>query len=83
MIDHLDQDQFAKITNIFCAEIDKPSNPQRQVLDEDIFIEQIKDQTKKKNETEPIPQQRLAESYEEGKYLFRQTSFLHTKFVTR
>ncbi|CAF1365146.1 unnamed protein product [Adineta ricciae] len=59
------QDQFSKITNIFCAEIDKPSNPQRQVLDEEIFIEQNKDQTKKKNETESIPQQRLSESYDE------------------
>ena len=83
MIGHLDQDQFSKITNIFCAEIDKPSNPQRQVLDEEIFSEQIKGQTKKKNETESIPQQRLSESYDEGEYLFRKKSFLHMKLVTR
>ncbi|UJR36135.1 hypothetical protein I4U23_028869 [Adineta vaga] len=59
------QDQFAKITNIFCAEIDKPSNPQRQVYDEEVFTEQNKDGLKKTNETETTIHQRVSESIEE------------------
>ncbi|CAF0869889.1 unnamed protein product [Rotaria sordida] len=51
------QDQFTKITNIFCAEIDKPSNPQRQVADEENFFEQIKDVLTKTNQSESSRQQ--------------------------
>lgn len=58
------KDQLTKISNIFCAEIDKPSNPQRQVFDEEIFIVRNTDQTKKPNQTEPI-QPKVIETIEE------------------
>ena len=32
--EYLDEDQLSKISNIFCAEIDKPNNPQRQMMEE-------------------------------------------------
>lgn len=65
-LNNLDQDQLTKITNIFCAEIDKPSNPQRQVLDEEIFKVKTKEDPKNSQQTERI-QPRASESIEEGK----------------
>jgi len=58
---------LTKITNIFCAEIDKPSNPQRQVVDEEVIQEQNNDGTKKTNETDSSLNQRISETIEEGK----------------
>ncbi|CAF3396951.1 unnamed protein product [Rotaria sp. Silwood1] len=58
------QDQFAKITNIFCGEVDKPSNLQRQVADEDSFFDQIKDALKETNKSESSRQQ-TSESIDE------------------
>ncbi|CAF2387249.1 unnamed protein product [Rotaria sp. Silwood2] len=58
------QDQFSKITNIFCAEVDKPSNPQRQVADEETIFEQLKDALKRTNQSESSRQQ-TSESIDE------------------
>ncbi len=63
---YLDQDQLTKITNIFCAEIDKPSNPQRQVVEEEVIQEQNNDGLKKTNETDSSLNQRISETVEEG-----------------
>jgi hypothetical protein len=58
---------LTKITNIFCAEIDKPSNPQRQVVDEEVIQEQNNDGLKKTDETDSSLNQRISETIEEGK----------------
>ncbi len=58
---------MTKITNIFCAEIDKPSNPQRQVVDEEVIQEQNNDGLKKTDETDSSLNQRISETIEEGK----------------
>ncbi len=58
---------MTKITNIFCAEIDKPSNPQRQGVDEEVIQEQNNDGTKKTDETDSSLNQRISETIEEGK----------------
>ncbi len=57
---------MTKITNIFCAEIDKPSNPQRQVVDEEVIQEQNNDGLKNTNETDSPLNQRISETIEEG-----------------
>jgi len=58
---------LTKITNIFCAEIDKPSNPQRQAVDEEVIQEQNNDGLKKTDETDSSLNQRISETIEEGK----------------
>ena len=54
--DFVDEDQLAKITNIFCAEIDKPSNPQRQMMDDEIFYGQNNGKTTKIDSTDSLYQ---------------------------
>lgn len=61
----LDEDQFSRITNIFCAEVDKPTNAQRQVFDNENPFEQLQDTVKRTNQSESTRQN--SETVEEGK----------------
>ncbi len=65
---YLDQDPFTKITKIFCAESDKPSNPQRQVVDEEILPST--NDSKRTNQTDST-NQRMSEPVEEGKRILK------------
>lgn len=63
--DYLDQDELTKITNIFCAEIDKPNNPQRRVMDDHKVYSKTKESLRKKNRTQS-ENQRASTTIDEG-----------------
>jgi len=49
-----------------CGEIDKTSNLQKQIVDNEIFYEKKKEDSKRTNQSEQL-QQKIAEVIEEGK----------------
>ncbi|CAF5220624.1 unnamed protein product, partial [Rotaria magnacalcarata] len=51
------QDQFTKITNIFCAEIDKPTNAQRQMAEDGNIFEEFAGTFTKTNQNDSTRQQ--------------------------
>ncbi|CAF4498656.1 unnamed protein product [Rotaria socialis] len=51
------QDQFTKITNIFCAEIDKPTNAQRQMAEDGNIFEEFAGAFTKTNQNDSTRQQ--------------------------
>ena len=63
---NLCQDQFTKLTNIFCGEVEKPIGAQKQVFDTASLPRKLDSEAAAKNQSVTL-QQRISESVDEGK----------------